>query len=174
MKKGLVVWFTGLPSAGKTTLSKEVFRRLRGEVKKMALLDGDVMRRRICSDLGFSAADRQENVRRIGDLARRMAESGRVVLAPVIAPYRDSREAVRRRVSNFVEVYVNAPLAVCERRDVKGLYKKARRGEIEHMTGVDDPYEPPLNPEVEVRTDLLGVEECAEQVTAFLRRRLTK
>jgi adenylylsulfate kinase len=119
--------------------------------------------------LGFSKEDRDENVRRVGFVASLLTRNQVIVLVSAISPYREIREEVRQRIGNFIEVYVNAPLEVCEQRDVKGLYKKARSGEIKNFTGIDDPYEPPLNPEVECRTDLESLEESVAKVLAKLR-----
>jgi adenylylsulfate kinase len=168
----MVVWFTGIPSAGKTTLSQRVHAQLQADGFRAELLDGDLLRRQLSRDLGFTKADRDENIRRIGSAAGRLAETGVLVLVAAIAPYRAMRDEIRHKLGEFVEVYVNAPLAVCEARDVKGLYHKARSGEVKGLTGVDDPYEPPLNPEVECRTDLETIDESAAKVIAYLRMRL--
>jgi adenylyl-sulfate kinase len=162
--RGLAVWLTGLSSAGKSTLSRAVYERLRERGYRVELLDGDEVRRSLCRDLGFSKQDRDENIRRIGFLAELLTRNGVIVLVGVISPYRKLRDEVRASISNFIEVYVNAPLSVCEGRDVKGLYKKARAGEIPSFTGIDDPYEPPLAPEVECRTDLETIPESADKV----------
>jgi adenylylsulfate kinase len=139
---------------------------------KVEFLDGDTVRQNLCKGLGFSKEDRDENIRRIGFVAELLTRNGVVVLVSAISPYRSVREEVRRRIGDFVEVYVNAPLAVCEQRDVKGLYKKARSGQLPGFTGVDDPYEPPENPEVECRTDLETPQESAERVLRYLEARL--
>jgi adenylylsulfate kinase len=166
---GVTVWFTGLSGAGKTTISRAVEQRLKSYGQKSEILDGDIVRLNLCKGLGFSKEDRDENIRRVGFLANLLTRNQVTVLVSVISPYRDVRQEVRERIVNFVEVYVNAPLEVCEQRDVKGLYKKARAGEIKNFTGIDDPYEPPLNPEVECRTDLETQEESASKVLAKLR-----
>ena len=166
---GVTVWFTGLSGAGKTTISRAVEQRLKSYGQKSEILDGDIVRLNLCKGLGFSKEDREENIRRVGFLANLLTRNQVTVLVSVISPYRDVRQEVRERIVNFVEVYVNAPLEVCEQRDVKGLYKKARAGEIKNFTGIDDPYEPPLNPEVECRTDLETLEESASKVLAKLR-----
>jgi len=168
----MVVWFTGIPSAGKTTLSQRVHAELLAAGCNVRLLDGDLLRHQVSKDLGFSKADRDENIRRIAAVAGELADTGVVVLVAAIAPYRAVRDEVRHKLKNFTEVYVNAPLAVCEARDVKGLYHKARLGEVKGFTGVDDPYEPPLRPEVECRTDLETIDESARKVIDYLRRRL--
>ena len=137
------------------------------------MLDGDEIRRTLCHELGFSRADRDENIRRIAYVAGLLTRHGVIVLVSAISPYRDARRNARRHIGRFVEVYVNAPLATCEARDVKGLYKKARAGELAHLTGVDDPYEAPEAPEIESRTDLESLEESTRRVIAGLQRWLS-
>jgi bifunctional enzyme CysN/CysC len=171
-RRGMTVWLTGLSSAGKSTLGQALYDRLWAMGHKVEFLDGDTVRRNLCKGLGFSKEDRDENIRRIGFVAELLTRNGVVVLVSAISPYRSIREEVRRRIGDFVEVYVNAPLSVCERRDVKGLYKKARSGELAGFTGIDDPYEPPENPEVECRTDLETPHESAERVLRYLESRL--
>jgi adenylylsulfate kinase len=166
---GVTVWFTGLSGAGKTTISRAVGNRLKSYGQKLEILDGDVVRLNLCKGLGFSKEDRDENIRRVGFVADLLTRNQVTVLVSAISPYREIRQEVRERIGNFVEVYVNAPLQVCEQRDVKGLYKKARAGEIKNFTGIDDPYEPPFNPDVECRTDLETVEESVSKVLAKLR-----
>lgn len=168
---GVTVWFTGLSGAGKSTLSAAVEARLRVMGRLVEVLDGDSMRQHLTRGLGFSREDRMENTRRIGFVASLLTRNCVIVLAPVIAPYQEARTQVRGMIGAFVEVYVSAPLAVCEERDVKGLYKRARAGEIQHFTGIDDPYEPPLAPDVVCRTDLETVDECATKVIAALAQR---
>ncbi len=167
---GLTVWFTGLSGAGKSTLSRAVYERLWATGRKVELLDGDEVRRHLTRDLGFSRGDRDENIRRIGFVAEMLARNGVVALVSVISPYRAIRDEVRARTRHFVEVFVNAPLEICESRDPKGLYRKARAGEIRGFTGVDDPYEAPLEPEVECRTDRETVAESVEKVLAAINR----
>lgn len=166
MQPGMTLWFTGLSGAGKTTISRAVAEELRTQGYKVEVLDGDVVRENLTKGLGFSKADRDENIRRIGFVAQLLTRNGVVVIVSAISPYREIRDEVRQRIGNFVEVYVNAPLTVCEQRDVKGLYKKARAGEIKSFTGIDDPYEAPLNPEVECRTDCESLTESMEKVMA--------
>ena len=156
---GATVWFTGLSGSGKSTIANAVAEQLLDAGRPAYLLDGDNVRHGLNADLGFSAADRAENVRRIGEVARLMADAGLVVLVPVISPYRVDRDRVRAMHEAtglvFVEVFVDTPLELCEQRDPKGLYAKARAGELTGMTGIDDPYEPPEHPEVVlVPTDL--------------------
>lgn len=162
--RGVTVWFTGLSGAGKTTIRMAVEKELRSQGYKVEVLDGDIVRQNLTKGLGFSKADRDENIRRIGFVSHLLTRNGVIVLVSAISPYRDIRDEVRHKIGDFVEVYVNAPLEVCEQRDVKGLYEKARAGEIKHFTGIDDPYEPPLNPEVECETHLHTLEECVTQV----------
>jgi bifunctional enzyme CysN/CysC len=153
--RGATVWFTGLSGSGKSTVATEVERLLVDRRQPTYLLDGDNLRHGLNGDLGFSADDRAENVRRVGEVARLFADAGVVALVPVISPYRSGRDAVRAMHAvaglTFVEVFVDTPLEECERRDPKGLYKLARAGEITGFTGIDDPYEPPLTPDVVLR-----------------------
>ncbi|HIK56359.1 MAG TPA: adenylyl-sulfate kinase [Synechococcales cyanobacterium M55_K2018_004] len=165
---GVTVWFTGLSGAGKTTIRMAVEQELRDRGLKVEVLDGDVVRENLTRGLGFSKADRDENIRRIGFVSHLLTRNGVIVLVSAISPYRAIRDEVRERIGNFVEVFVNAPLSVCEARDVKGLYKKARAGEIKQFTGIDDPYEPPLNPELECRTDLESLDDCVAKVLGKL------
>ncbi|MEM9539928.1 MAG: adenylyl-sulfate kinase [Cyanobacteria bacterium P01_E01_bin.42] len=168
--KGVTVWFTGLSGAGKTTISKRVAEELRSLGYKLEVLDGDIVRTNLTKGLGFSKEDRDENIRRIGFVSHLLTRNGVIVIVSAISPYRDIRQEVRDRVGNFIEVYVNAPLAVCEDRDVKGLYKRARAGEIKQFTGIDDPYEHPLNPEIECRTDKEELEESVKKVLDGLKQ----
>jgi adenylyl-sulfate kinase len=168
----MTVWLTGLSSAGKSTLGQALYDRLWAMGIRVELLDGDTVRRNLCKGLGFSKEDRDENIRRIGFVAELLTRNGVVVLVSAISPYRSIREEVRRTIADFVEVYVNAPLSVCEQRDVKGLYRKARSGQLPGFTGIDDPYEAPENPEVECRTDLETPQESAERVLRYLESRL--
>jgi bifunctional enzyme CysN/CysC len=150
----VTVWFTGLSGAGKSTIAAAVAERLLAANRPVTILDGDEIRRGLNADLGFSAADRSENIRRIGEVARLMADAGLVVLVPVISPYRADRDRVRAIHADaglaFVEVFVDTPLEVCEQRDPKGLYARARAGELKGLTGVDDPYEAPEAPDVRI------------------------
>lgn len=152
--RGAVVWFTGLSGSGKSTVAVEVERALVAARQPAVLLDGDNLRHGLNADLGFSDADRAENVRRVGEVAMLFAEAGVAALVPLISPFRAGRDAVRAKVTErglpFVEVFVDTPIELCERRDPKGLYAKARAGEIPEFTGISSPYEPPLAPEVTV------------------------
>ena len=168
---GVVVWFTGLSSAGKTTLGVEVHKRLSALGCRVEHLDGDVVRLGISKGLGFSKEDRDENIRRIGAAAEALTQQGAIVLVSAISPSSTTRDEVRARIGDgFIEVFVNAPLDVCEARDVKGLYRKARAGLIRDFTGLDAPYERPGNPEVECRTDVESVAASAEKVMDVVRR----
>jgi bifunctional enzyme CysN/CysC len=171
---GLTVWFTGLSGAGKTTITQAVYEKLWAKGLKVEVLDGDVVRHQLSKDLGFSKEDRDENIRRIGFIAQLLNRNGVIALVSAISPYRSVRDEVRRAVPNFLEVYVNAPLEVCEQRDPKGHYRRARSGELAHFTGVTDPYEPPLNPELECRTDLESLSESAGIVMKAIEQRLAK
>ncbi len=170
--RGLTIWFTGLSSAGKTTLSHALYERLWAMGYRVETLDGDAVRKTLCRDLGFSKADRDENIRRIGFMAELLTRNGVIVLVSVISPYREIRDEVRGRIGDFVEVYVNAPLEVCEQRDIKGLYRKVREGQFSGLSGVDDPYEPPVTPEVECNTDRETLAESVEKVLQHLTGRL--
>jgi len=161
---GLTVWFTGLSGSGKSTLSLAVSDQLAASGYRVQLLDGDEVRLFLSKGLGFSKEDRDENIRRIGYVAELLTRNGVITLVSAISPYRSARDAVRIRIPNFLEVFVNAPIEECERRDVKGLYKRARAGEIKTFTGISDPYEQPLHPELECRTDLESVPESVQRV----------
>jgi adenylylsulfate kinase len=169
---GATLWFTGLPSAGKSTIAHSLAHRLRDEGRRVQVLDGDEVRPYLSAGLGYSREDRDINVRRIGWVARLLASHGVVVLVPVIAPYADSRQKVRddhvAAGVPFAEIFVSTPLKVAESRDVKGLYAKARRGEITAMTGVDDPYEEPRSAELVIDTSELDLETSVEMSQALL------
>jgi len=166
--RGATIWFTGLSGAGKTTISKSVQQRLCEAGYRVESLDGDVVRQMLTKGLGFSKADRDENIRRIAFIAHLLSRNGVLVLVAAVSPYREIRQEVRAKIGDFLEVFVNAPIEVCEQRDVKGLYAKARAGEIKGFTGIDDPYEPPVQPDVECRTNLESVEESVEKVLRAL------
>lgn len=165
---GVTVWLTGLSGSGKSTVAAAVERRLVEAGVPAYLLDGDNLRHGLNGDLGFGAAERSENVRRVGEVARLFADAGVVTLVPLISPYRADRERARAAHDaaglRFVEVFVNTPIDECERRDPKGLYAKARAGEITGFTGIDDPYEPPTSPDLELTPALATVEDCAGAV----------
>jgi len=170
---GLTVWFTGLSGAGKSTICRAVYERLWAIGARVEMLDGDELRCHLTRDLGFSRSDRDENIRRIALVAGMLARNGVIALVSVISPYRAARAEARARSANFVEVYVNAPLEVCEARDPKGLYRKARSGQLHGFTGIDDPYEPPLYPDVECRTDCERAPESVERVLVAINSALT-
>ncbi len=171
-EEGAIVWFTGLSGAGKSTIAREVYNELWARGIKVELLDGDDIRKDLNKDLGFSQQDRSENIRRIAVIAALLARNGVVALVSAISPYRSGREEARRRFPNFLEVFVNAPLSVCEERDTKGLYRKARKGLIPSFTGIDHPYERPISPEIECRTHEESLTECTHKVlSALLDRR---
>ena len=172
--RGLTVWFTGLSASGKSTLCRAVYDRLAARGCRLELLDGDTVRKHLSKGLGFSREDRDENIRRIGFVAGLLTRNGVIALAAAISPYRAVRDEVRASIGDFVEVYVNAPLEVCEGRDPKGLYRKARAGQLPAFTGIDDPYEPPLKPEVECRTDRETLEECIAKVLGAIDRALER
>jgi adenylylsulfate kinase len=162
--RGAVIWFTGLSGSGKTTIAHQVEETLLESGVPVEILDGDVVRENLSKGLGFSKEDRDINIRRIAFVAHLLQRNGVFVITAAISPYRAIREEARAMIKDFVEVYADAPLDVCEQRDVKGLYAKARAGEIKGFTGVDDPYEPPPRPEVTCKTDRETVEESAQKV----------
>jgi adenylyl-sulfate kinase len=168
--RGAVLWFTGLSGSGKSTIGHRVERMLIERGAFAYVLDGDNIRHGLNSDLGFSPEDRVENIRRIGEVSRLFADSGALVVSAFISPYRRDRDRIRALMpeGEFVEVFVDTPLEICEARDPKGLYKKARAGEISNFTGLDAPYEAPENPEVHLRTADLSVDEAAAQVIQYL------
>ena len=162
--QGFTLWFTGLSGAGKSTISSIVEKRLRAAGAKVEVLDGDVVRENLSKGLGFSKEDRDTNIRRIGFVCELLSRNGVIAIAAAISPYRAVREEIRARIRNFVEIYVECPLEVVSDRDVKGLYKKAIAGDIPQFTGVSDPYEPPLHPEVVVHSATESPEESANRV----------
>ncbi len=167
-KKGFTLWFTGLPSSGKSTVAQLVAQELERRGLNVEVLDGDVVRTNLTKGLGFSKEDRDENIRRIGFVCHLLSKHGVAAIAAAISPYRAVREEVRARMENFVEVYLNAPLEICIQRDVKGMYKKALAGEIRNFTGIDDPYEPPLHPELVIHTDKETPEHSVSRILAKL------
>lgn len=171
MATGLTIWFTGLSGAGKTTISRELEKRLRERgVKKLEVLDGDVIRTNLSKGLGFSQEDRDTNIRRIGFVAKLLTRNGVLVMVAAISPYRSVRDELRMDIGDFLEVFVKCSVDVCAERDVKGLYKKAMAGEIKNFTGVSDPYEEPINPEVICDTEAETVEQSTEKVLAKMER----
>jgi adenylyl-sulfate kinase len=172
--RGAVVWLTGLPASGKSTLSMELERRLFDDGVLVYSLDGDNVRHGLSANLGFSPEDRQENIRRVGEVAALFADAGLVCITAFISPYRADRERARAAASasGFYEVYVKADLTSCERRDPKGLYARARRGDLMGMTGVDAPYEPPERPDLVVATDAESVEQSVRRLLDFVRSKV--
>ena len=168
-ERGFAIWLTGLSGAGKTTIAHRLERELRDRGRKVEVLDGDVVRTHLSKGLGFSKEDRDTNIRRIGFVCNLLARNGVVAIAAAISPYREIRDENRALIGDFVEVYAKCPLDVLKERDVRGLYAKALRGEIPNFTGVSDPYEEPLNPEVVLETDRESEEESIEKVMAKLK-----
>lgn len=168
--KGSILWFTGLSASGKSTLANALERELHYRGIRTFILDGDNVRQGLCKDLGFSDKDRTENIRRIGELSKLMMEAGVVVLTAFISPFRRDRQIVRDLVDeeDFIEIFCDASLDTCEQRDPKGLYRKARNGEIQQFTGVSSPYEAPENPELVINTGKLPIEDCVSRVQQFL------
>jgi adenylyl-sulfate kinase len=165
---GFTVWLTGVPAAGKTTLGALLYQRLRAQGRRVELLDGDAVRRQLSRDLGYSRADRDANVARVGFVAERLCRHGVVVIVALVSPYAAARRAVRERIGRFVEVHVHCPRSECERRDPKGLYAASRRGQLTGLTGVDDPYEAPERPELFVDTQRDAPEACVTQLMGTL------
>jgi len=172
--RSCVLWFTGFSGSGKSTLAGQVQERLMAKRIHTYLLDGDNIRHGLNSNLDFSPEGRTENIRRIGEVAKLFSDAGIVTLTAFISPFRKDRDNVRNLLpkNDFIEVYVNCPIEVCEQRDVKGLYKKARTGEIAEFTGISSPFEPPPNPEIEVRTNEQSVEQCVSIIVDFVLTRI--
>jgi adenylylsulfate kinase len=168
--KGLIIWLTGLSGAGKSTIAKALEVNLRQCDCLVEVLDGDVVRTNLSKGLGFSREDRETNIRRIGFVANLLSRNGVIVIVAAISPYRNTRDELKKTTHNFIEVYVSTPLAVCETRDVKGLYNKARKGELKAFTGIDDPYEEPLNPDIICNTVEEQVDESVNKLMAELKR----
>ena len=166
--RGVTLWFTGLPSSGKSTIARTLERQFKKWNLKAELLDGDVVRTHLTKGLGFSKEDRDTNIKRIGFVCHLLTRNGVIAIAAAISPYRETRDYNRRMIGSFVEIYVKASLAECKKRDVKGLYAKAQAGEIKGFTGVDDPYEEPVNPEIICDTE----KETADQSAAKIVKRL--
>jgi adenylyl-sulfate kinase len=165
---GFVLWFTGLSGAGKTTIALALLPKLHERGVRIERLDGDVVRESLTKDLGFSKEDRDTNIERVTFVAKLLSRNNVAVLASFISPYEGTRNMVRGQVTNYIEVYVDAPLEVCEGRDVKGMYAKARAGKIENFTGINDPYEVPQQPDIHVETHKQTVEESVNQVVQWL------
>ena len=170
-QQGFTLWFTGLPCAGKTSLSDAVERELRVAGHRVEHLDGDVIRKELSLDLTFSKEDRATNIQRAAFIASLLSRNGVATLVSFVSPYSQMRQAARERIENFMEVYVLCPMNVCEKRDVKGMYKLARAGKIKDFTGISDPYEEPVNPEIIVDTDTADIETCVKQILDYLKDR---
>jgi len=166
MAEHCCIWLTGLSGSGKTTIALEIKKRLEGFETPVEYLDGDIVRKSFTSDLGFSKADRDENIRRVSYVASYLSTKSITVCA-FISPYAEARDKARNITNNFIEVHVDCPLEVCEKRDVKGLYKKARAGEIKEFTGISAPYEAPENPEVYVDTSKMDLKECVDKIIGY-------
>jgi adenylylsulfate kinase len=171
--RSMIVWFTGLSGSGKSTLAHAVEERLHQLRCRTFVFDGDNVRQGLCSDLGFSEADRKENIRRLGEVGKLVIEAGVIAITAFISPFRTDREWVRRLVgtNDFIEIYCRCPLEVCEQRDVKGLYRRARAGEIKEFTGISSPYEEPENPDLILDTSDNTLEECVQKIIGLLTTR---
>ncbi|MFZ7114221.1 MAG: adenylyl-sulfate kinase [Bacteroidota bacterium] len=171
-QKAVLIWLTGLSGSGKTTIGRELEKKLNRAGFHAFLLDGDSLRAGLNKDLGFSIEDRNENIRRAGEVCKLLTEAGLIVITTFISPLRSQRDAIRARFKNdcFVEVFIDTPLQICEERDVKGLYKKARAGEVKNFTGIDSPYEPPLKPELTIETKGSTESESADKLESFIMR----
>ena len=170
--KSCVIWFTGLSASGKSTLANALCKKFHNLGQKSYVLDGDNIRHGLNKDLGFSAEDRKENIRRIGEVAKLFVDAGLIVMTAFISPFREDRDVARKllKEGEFIEVHVNCSLSECERRDPKGIYKKARTGEIREFTGISSPYEEPEKPELVLETDKLSLNECVENLLEYLSR----
>jgi adenylylsulfate kinase len=170
-QKGIVIWFTGLPSSGKSTLAQDLEKRLFQEGRLSFVLDGDNIRHGLNKNLGFSPEDREENIRRIGEVAKLFSEAGIITMTAFISPYRRDRDKVRALLEEgkFIEVFLKVPLKIAEKRDPKGLYKKARKGEIKEFTGISAPYEEPFNPEIIIDTSKHSIKESTKIIYKFLK-----
>jgi adenylylsulfate kinase len=168
-KEGVVIWFTGLSGAGKSTLAEAIAPKLRAQGRKVEILDGDVVRTNLSKGLGFSREDRDTNIARIAFVAHLLARNGVTVITAAISPFRVTRDSARQLIGDFVEVHVAPPLEACIQRDVKGLYKKAIAGEIAQFTGISDPYEEPLSPELKIDTSVVTVDEGVGRILGKLR-----
>ena len=173
-QNSFLIWFTGLSGSGKSTIANAVEQRLQKEGIKTYALDGDNIRKGINNDLSFSPEDRTENIRRIAEVSNLMVDAALVVLAAFVSPYKIDRDNIKKIVKdvNFVEIYINTSVEECERRDVKGLYKKARLGEIKNMTGISAPYEAPINPDIEIKTELETIAQAVEKILEHIKPKL--
>lgn len=170
-QKGILLWFTGLSGSGKSTVASALEKKLHYLGKITYALDGDNVRHGLNSDLGFSDKDRVENIRRIGEVSKLFVDAGIITIATFVSPFREDRQKVRELLGeDFIEIFIDCPLEVCESRDPKGIYKKARAGEIKYFTGIDSPYEEPTNPEITVSTHLNTLEECVDKLMSYLEK----
>jgi adenylylsulfate kinase len=172
--KGVVLWFTGLSGSGKSTIANALEKQLVAQNIHTYTLDGDNVRKGLNNNLAFSPEDRTENIRRIAEVSKLMLDAGLVVLSAFVSPYLKDREGVRSTVGaeNFIEIYINTPLSVCEKRDVKGLYAKARKGEVKDFTGISAPYEAPINPDIEIKTEELTIDESVAKILKYIEQKL--
>lgn len=168
-KKGFVLWFTGLPASGKTTIANRVFKILKKRGLKVERLDGDAMRRSINRNLGFYKEDRVRNIEIAAFVAELLSKHGIGVIASFISPYRKQREKIRKKIKNFIEIFCNCPIEVCKKRDKKNLYQKAEEGKIKNFTGISDPYEIPKKPEIELKTDKESIKDSVNKVINYLK-----
>lgn len=166
--QGFVLWLTGLSQSGKTTVANKVYNILKKKGCSVERLDGDVVRESLTKDLGFSKKDRDENIKRVTFVAQLLSRNNVGVIASFISPYRKQRTEIKKKVTNYIEVFINAPIEVCERRDKKGFYKKARLGQIKNFTGISDPYESPLRPDIELKTEEETIQESVNKVIKYL------
>jgi len=167
--KGVAIWLTGLSGSGKTTISIPLLEKLKKMGYKVQILDGDVVRQKLTKDLGFSKEDRDKNIERVTFVAQQLVNHGVIVVCAFISPYISERLYARNEIDSFIEVFVKCPLEVCEKRDVKGLYAKARAGEIKNFTGIDDPYEEPKNPEIIANTSISSIDEEVDLIVNYLK-----
>ncbi|MBI4432319.1 MAG: adenylyl-sulfate kinase [Candidatus Omnitrophica bacterium] len=168
MSENFVLWFTGLPCSGKTTIALALEKKLAASGLPVAQLDGDDLRKTLSPDLDFSAVDRMVHIRRVSILAARHLKEGRWVLVSLVSPYRQARQDARKRIGRFIEIYLRCPVEICEQRDVKGMYRSARSGRIRNFTGISDIYEEPLYPEITIDTHLISVQESLDAIEAYL------
>jgi len=173
--KSIVIWFSGLSGSGKSTLANEIQLELHKKLISAYILDGDNLRNGLNKDLGFTAEDREENIRRVAEVSKILLDAGSVVLSAFISPFEKDRETAKTIVGkeNFIEVYVQCPINICESRDVKGLYKKARNGEISNFTGISSPFEPPVNPDITLSTGIKSIKECSDELLTFILPKLS-
>ncbi|MDP2586926.1 MAG: adenylyl-sulfate kinase [Candidatus Komeilibacteria bacterium] len=172
--QGMVLWFTGLSGAGKTTIANKIAKILSEEGSKYELIDGDVLREQLNWDLGFDEDGRKKNVNIAGYTANLLSKHGVIVLVTLISPFKEQRDRIKMSINNFVEIYVNTPLEVCIQRDHKGLYKKALANEIPNFTGISHPYEAPLKPDVEIDTSIISIDDCVKKIINFLNEKIAR